>query len=68
MVVEQKKQDYSKYWEGRNPGESVPDITKELLKDSMFAFDAVYLAAKTLDTVIKEKGMFLYTYKFIHIL
>lgn len=52
--------DYDAYNRMFHPGEKVPSYETELQEISLYAFDAFFLAAKTMDSVIKERGMYIY--------
>ena len=58
----QKEHDFYKYWAKLEASDRAPPIEEEIKPESAFAFDAVYLAALTLDKIIKEKGTGFYHY------
>ena len=53
----QKEHEFYKYWVALEASDRAPPIEEEIKPESAFAFDAVYLAALTLDKIIKEKGI-----------
>ena len=52
----QKAHDYYRYMKEAGLSNAPPPIGNEIKEESAFAFDAVYLAAITLDKIINTKG------------
>ncbi|XP_066915175.1 gamma-aminobutyric acid type B receptor subunit 2-like [Clytia hemisphaerica] len=56
LMKRQKAHDYFRYMKEAGLSNEPPPIDNEIKEESAFAFDAVYLAAITLDKIIKTKG------------